>query len=200
MQQLLLDVEPHRRPQIAASVLQRVRVAPGLRARLIGVRHRVELPHGLAVAQPKGADPALACKFSPCRADQHEVVVDQWRHADEIAVAGLRNLPRPQLFTGLAVQRQEIAVPGAAHHLAVLDGGAALGNERLVVPRLPFGLPDDFAARAIERHGVVSGRCIESAIVNDGRRLRGFPCRGRCGCRTEARSAAFFAVIWSSGV
>jgi hypothetical protein len=173
MKQLLLDVERHRRPQIAASVLKRVRVAPGLRTRLIGVRHRVELPHGLAVAQPKGADPALACKFSPCRADQHEVVVDQWRHADEIAVAGLRNLPRPQLFTGFAVHRQEITVPGAAHHLAVLNGGAALGDERLVVSRLPFGLPDDFAARTIERYGMVSSRGVKGAIVNDGRRLRG---------------------------
>src|SRR6516162_6687631 len=108
MQQPLLDVERHRCPQITTPVLQRVRaVAPGLRARLTGVRHRIELPHGLAVAQPEGADPALASKLRPCWADQHEVLIDQWRHADEMTFAGLRNLPRPQLLTGLAVYRQE---------------------------------------------------------------------------------------------
>src|SRR3989442_119189 len=70
-------------------------------------------------------------------------------------------------------RRPQIAAPGTAYQLAVLYGGAALGDERLVVPRLPFGLPDDVAARTIERHGVVSGRRVEGAIVNDGRRLRG---------------------------
>jgi hypothetical protein len=56
MQQPLLDVERQRLPQIAASVFQRVRAAAlGLRTRLTGVRHIVELPHGLAVAQPEGA-------------------------------------------------------------------------------------------------------------------------------------------------
>src|SRR5258706_15498786 len=90
-----------------------------------------------------------------------------------MTLAWLRNLAGPHLFACGGIQRQEIPVCGAAHYLAVLNGGAALGNERLVVPRLPFGTPDHLAARAVERHGVMRGRGVEDAVIHDWRSLPG---------------------------
>ena len=145
---------------------------PCFRTRFAGVGHIVEFPNGCSIAQLEGADPALAGEFRSRGPNEHKVVIDQRRHAEEITVGGLYDLSRPEFFSGRCVQRQKITVGCATDYFAVFDSRAAMCNVRLVVPRRPLILPDGFAGRAVKRHRIMRGRREDNAVINDRRSLR----------------------------
>src|SRR6478735_4378362 len=107
-------------------------IGPALGPRLAGIGNKIEPPDRLPALQLKGPDPVLGSEVGPRRADQNEVLVDEWRRADVLARRRARDLAAPQQGAGSHVEGDEIAVRRAAHEAPVLDGDAAVGRRDLM--------------------------------------------------------------------
>src|SRR4029453_14812913 len=133
-----LGIERERRPQAAPAMLQRLRVLPRLGARLAGIGDEIELPYRLTRFELERADRILGAEIGARRTCDDEIAVNQRRHRKILAPGrasdGLAPLKRPVSH----IERDEIAVGGAAHELAVLDCGSAIGRWDF----LALGLPD----------------------------------------------------------
>ena len=77
----------------------------------------------------------------------------------------------PQELAGLGVQRDHVAVGGAAEHPPAGDGDAAIGVERLGALRRVLVFPHLLAGLGVQRIGVVRRGDIEHAVIDDRHRL-----------------------------
>ena len=68
----------------------------------------------------------------------------------------------------MRIEREEIAVGGAADELAVFDGGAAIWGEDFLRARLPDVFPAEAAIGGVDRDRVMGGGEVQDAVVNEG--------------------------------
>ena len=73
----LLGIERQRRPQAAAAVFARLRIRPGFRARLAGIRNEIEAPDLLAGRQLERADPVLRTPIRTGRAVDDQILINR---------------------------------------------------------------------------------------------------------------------------
>ncbi len=66
----------------------------------------------------------------------------------------------------MRIEREEIAVGGAADELAVFYGGAAIGGKDFFGARLPDMFPAEAAIGGIDGDCVMGGREVEDTIVD----------------------------------
>ena len=168
-------VERERRPQAAAAMLERLRVLPRLGAGLAGIGNEIELPHRLAGLELEGTDPVLGAEIGARRPDDDEIAEDQRRHREILTARGARDRLAPQKRAVGHVERDQIAVGRAAHELAVLDGGAAIGGRDLLALRLPDIGPALAAGLGVDGDGGAPEGEIHHPAIDERARLH----RGR---------------------
>ena len=205
----VLGVERKRRPHGAAAHRDPFRILPRVEPGLARLRHGVEPPDRCAIGGAKCADPSLDVALAQRRPDQHEILEDDRRHHEDLAVGWLPDPPRPQLRAGLGIERQQVAVGRAAEDAAVFDRDTAVALEGHGLARLPRVAPLHTARRRVERDGARSGRDVHRPAVDDrpGLKIVAFadleqarrrePCRGgRIDLlkRREARAAVIVCV------
>ena len=163
-----LDVQREGRPHGSAAHRDLLRVRPRLEPRLAGPGHRVEPPHGRAVRKAERADPALNHVLAAGRPNQHEVVEDDRRHREVLALLGVSNLPAPQQRARLGAERKQEPVRRRADDTAVLEGDPAIAIPQDVTARPPRVPPLHAAVRCVERDGAPRRRQVHRAVVHEG--------------------------------
>ena len=169
----VLDVERQRRPQAAAAVLARGLVGPGLRSGLARVGNEIEAPDLLTGGKLEGADPVLRPPVRAGRAVDHQVLVDQRRHAQVLAGLRIGDLLAPEQRALGHVERDQVAVRGAANEASVLQRHAAIGGRKSRTLLLPVVSPALSAGRRVDRDGRLVDGQIHHALVDERVGLRG---------------------------
>ena len=167
VQQLALHVDRHGRPDRAASERKLRVLLPGLRSRFARRGNDVEPPDPLTVVHAIGRDPAADAVLPHRRAQEDERVVREWRRRERLALGGIARSPRPEEGAHLAVERDDIAVRGAAKDASAKHGDAAVVAADLGGDRRPGVLPLLAAAGCVERDGRERRRDEHDAVVHD---------------------------------
>ncbi len=160
-------IERERRPDGTAADQLIARVAPCLRSRLARFRHGVEPPHRLAIRQPERPDPAAHAVLGARGSDDHQILEDDGRHRERLALGRIGGRALPQQVTGPRVERDERSVGRAADQPAVLDRHTAILRPELLALRPPIVAPSHSARRRVERDGRGHGRRVHHALVHD---------------------------------
>src|SRR5262249_53545177 len=145
----------------------RLRIGPGLSARLVGIGDEIEAPDLLPVLELEGADPVLGAPVGAGRSIDDEVADDERRHAEILALAGIRDLAAPEQRAFLQVDRDQIAVGGAADDAAILERYAAVGRRQHLVLDAPGVGPTLAAGRRIDGDDRLVDGQIHHAVVNE---------------------------------
>ena len=161
-----VEVDRQRTPHGTAAHRRVGSVLPGLEAGFAGSRHGVEAPHRRAVGQAERTDPALDGVLAAGRADDDEVIDDQRRHREDLAGSRQRHLPGPQQMAVARIERQQIAVVGAAHDVAVPDRHAAIVRPLLLVLRRPAVAPALAAGARVDRDRQLRRRQVHRRAVH----------------------------------
>ncbi|OIQ67400.1 hypothetical protein GALL_510200 [mine drainage metagenome] len=110
-------------------------------------------------------------------AHDDDAIDDQRRARHRVAVLGGRGLGRthhPDLFARQGVQRHEPVVHESPDHHAFVDSGAAIDDAaaddaqglRWIVVNDP---PDLLARQGVDGHRRIVGRCINDAVLDEGK-------------------------------
>ena len=161
-----VEVDRQRTPDGTATHRHVGGMLPGLEAGFTGARHGVESPDRRAVGQTECTDPALDAVLAAGRADDDEVIDDQRRHGEYLARGRQRHLPGPQQMAVTGIERQQVAVVGAAHDVAVLDRHAAIVRPLLLVLRRPAIAPALAAGTRVDRDRQLRRRQVHRRAVD----------------------------------
>ena len=167
-----VGVVGRRLPDRAAAVQVRVAGRPRVSAGLARRRDGVVAPDRLAVVRVERLEETTRAEVGSDDADVHAPVrVDRGR-SDHLPVLPADELPVPDDFAGLRVERDDLAVELSLVHLSVADRDAAVqptAADRVdLLVEVPLVLPEDLAGLDVDGEDVVlAGRDVDHAVVDD---------------------------------